>query len=1058
MKFTHLHTHSHYSLLDGLPKIPDLLDYVKELGMDSVALTDHGVLYGAVEFFKEAKARGIKPIIGCEVYVATEGRLDKRPGIDAKSYHMILLARNAQGYKNLVALVTKAHLEGYYYKPRIDEELLEKHAEGLIGTSACLNGKIPKLLLANKLEEAEKLALHYQNIFGKGHFYLELQYHQNIPEQQELNKRLITLNKKTGIPLVATNDIHYLRPDDADAQDILMLINPGADANDPERLSLKTDDFSMIPPEKMAEIFKDTPEAIENTQKIADACQFEFELGKTKLPHFEVPSGKTPEQYLTELCEIGLKKKYGDALPADTRERMSYELSVINKTGFASYILIVADFVNWAQEQRISRNARGSAAGSLVCYLTGITTVDPLEHTLLFERFLNPERISMPDIDMDFTDRRRDEVIKYVADKYGHDHVAQIITFGTMAARAVIRDVGRALGYAYGYCDALAKMIPFGMDLTEVLETVAEVKDLYKNDPQAKRLIDLALKLEGVARHASTHACGVVVSAQPLTDMVPLQKPNQDEEHIITQYEMHAIEDLGLLKMDFLGLKNLTIIEDTLARIYVIRNENVDIDKIPLDDKKTYKLLQDAITTSIFQLESDGIKRYLKELKPTEFNDITAMVALYRPGPMQFIPDYIERKHGRQKIEYIVPELEPILKNTQGIMIYQEQLMQLARDIAGFTLGEADVLRKAVGKKIKTLLDAQEKKFIDGAISKGFGKKIAEELWQWILPFASYGFNKSHSVSYAAIAYQTAYLKAHYPVEFMASVLTSEKADVERIALLIEECKKMDIEVLPPNINESLKNFTVVPNEQKIRFGLLAVKNVGENIIDAVVVERKNAGTFKNMGDFISRVHSKDLNKKSMEALIKAGAFDAFAERNQLLQNLEKLLEIARENQKNKSNGQIGLFASAPTAVRTTEIKLEPAEPAKLLEKLTWEKELLGLYVSSHPLQGFKKLFASRCLPISSIDKAMVNKKVILGGLINSVKKIITKTGKPMLFLKLEDLTAKTEVVVFPNLLERNPNALQENKIVFFAGRIDDRNGEIKLVADDVQEIMAQDS
>ena len=1058
MKFTHLHTHSHYSLLDGLPKIPDLLDYVKELGMDSVALTDHGVLYGAVEFFKEAKARGIKPIIGCEVYVATEGRLDKRPGIDAKSYHMILLARNAQGYKNLVALVTKAHLEGYYYKPRIDEELLEKHAEGLIGTSACLNGKIPKLLLANKLEEAEKLALHYQNIFGKGHFYLELQYHQNIPEQQELNKRLITLNKKTGIPLVATNDIHYLRPDDADAQDILMLINTGADANDPERLSLKTDDFSMIPPEKMAEIFKDTPEAIENTQKIADACQFEFELGKTKLPHFEVPSGKTPEQYLTELCEIGLKKKYGDALPADTRERMSYELSVINKTGFASYILIVADFVNWAQEQRISRNARGSAAGSLVCYLTGITTVDPLEHTLLFERFLNPERISMPDIDMDFTDRRRDEVIKYVADKYGHDHVAQIITFGTMAARAVIRDVGRALGYAYGYCDALAKMIPFGMDLTEVLETVAEVKDLYKNDPQAKRLIDLALKLEGVARHASTHACGVVVSAQPLTDMVPLQKPNQDEEHIITQYEMHAIEDLGLLKMDFLGLKNLTIIEDTLARIYVIRNENVDIDKIPLDDKKTYKLLQDAITTSIFQLESDGIKRYLKELKPTEFNDITAMVALYRPGPMQFIPDYIERKHGRQKIEYIVPELEPILKNTQGIMIYQEQLMQLARDIAGFTLGEADVLRKAVGKKIKTLLDAQEKKFIDGAISKGFGKKIAEELWQWILPFASYGFNKSHSVSYAAIAYQTAYLKAHYPVEFMASVLTSEKADVERIALLIEECKKMDIEVLPPNINESLKNFTVVPNEQKIRFGLLAVKNVGENIIDAVVVERKNAGTFKNMGDFISRVHSKDLNKKSMEALIKAGAFDAFAERNQLLQNLEKLLEIARENQKNKSNGQIGLFASAPTAVRTTEIKLEPAEPAKLLEKLTWEKELLGLYVSSHPLQGFKKLFASRCLPISSIDKAMVNKKVILGGLINSVKKIITKTGKPMLFLKLEDLTAKTEVVVFPNLLERNPNALQENKIVFFAGRIDDRNGEIKLVADDVQEIMAQDS
>ena len=1057
-KFTHLHTHSHYSLLDGLPKIPELLDYVKELGMDSVALTDHGVMYGAVEFYKEAKARGIKPIIGCEVYVAFESRLDKRPNIDAKSYHMILLAKNQIGYKNLVKLVTLAHLEGFYYKPRIDEEILEKYAEGLIGTSACLNGKIPKMLLANKLEEAEALAKKYESWFGKGSFYLELQYHQNIPEQQVLNKKLIELSKKTGIPLVATNDIHYLRPEDAEAQDILMLINTGADPNDPERLSLKTDDFSMLSPEKMAEIFKETPEAVENSWKIAQMCDFEFELGKNQLPHFDVPDGKTAEQYLTELCEIGLAKKYGDKLPEGARDRMDYELSVINKTGFAGYILIVQDFVNWAQQQRISRNARGSAAGSLVCYLTGITTVDPIEHTLLFERFLNPERISMPDIDMDFTDRRRDEVIKYVADKYGHDHVAQIITFGTMAARAVIRDVGRALQYTYSYCDTLAKMVPFGMDLAETEESVSEFKDLYKNDPQAKRLIDLAKKLEGVARHASTHACGVVVSARPLTDSVPVQHPPGEDEAIVTQYEMHSIEDLGLLKMDFLGLKNLTIIEDTLARIYVIRNEKIDIDQIPHNDEKTYKLLKDGLTTSIFQLESDGMKRYLKELKPTVFEDIVAMVALYRPGPMQFIPDYIERKHGRQKIEYIVPQLEPLLRNTQGIMIYQEQLMQLARDIAGFTLGEADVLRKAVGKKIKALLDAQEKKFIDGAIKQGFSKKIAEELWQWILPFASYGFNKSHSVSYANIAYQTAYLKAHYPIEFMASVLTSEKADVERIALLIEECKQMDIEVLPPNINESLKNFTVVPNQHKIRFGLLAIKNVGGNIIDAVVQERKNAGAFLNIGDFINRVHSKDLNKKSMEALIKAGAFDAFAERNQLLQNLEKLLEIARENQKNKSTGQIGLFAATPTAAKISEVKLEPTPPAKLLEKLTWEKELLGLYVSSHPLHGFKKLFESRCTPVVKIDSSMVNKKVLLGGLIYNVKKIITKNGKPMLFIKFEDLTAKTEVVVFPNLLDKNPDALQENKIVFFAGRVDNRNGEIKIVADDVPEIMVKES
>jgi len=1053
-KFTHLHTHSHYSLLDGLPKIPDLLDCVKDLGMDSVALTDHGVLYGAVEFFKIAKEKGIKPIIGCEVYVAFEKMSDKRPNIDSKSYHMILLAKNQKGYQNLVKLVTKAHLEGYYYKPRIDEELLEQHAEGLIGTSACINGKIPKLLLSNKLDEAEVLAKRYQKLFGEDSFYLELQHHPSIPEQATVNKKLIELSKKTGIPLIATNDIHYLRPEDAEAQDILMLINTGADPNDPERLSLKSDDFSMLSSETMAENFRDVPEAIENTQKIVELCNFEFEFGKNHLPHFDVPDGKTAEQYLTEISKEGLRKRFGENITEEMKERLDYELSVINKTGFSSYILIVQDFVNWAKQNRIVVGpGRGSAGGSLVCYCTNITNVNPLKYDLLFERFLNPERIAMPDIDIDFTDRRRDEVLKYVADKYGHDRVAQIITFGTMASRAVLRDVGRALVYSYSYCDTLAKMIPFGMDLSETLEKVSEVKDLYDSDPMAKRLIDLALKLEGVARHASTHACGVVISEMPLDELVPLQYPPGQEDHIVTQYEMHAIEDLGLLKMDFLGLKNLTIIEDTLARIYVIRNEKIDIENIPFDDKKTYKLLQDSLTTSVFQLESDGMKRYLKDLKPTEFEDIVAMVALYRPGPMQFIPDYIERKHGKQKIEYIHEKLEPILKNTYGIMIYQEQLMRLAQDIAGFTLGEADVLRKAVGKKIKSLLDAQEKKFIEGCIKNGSSKKIAEELWQWILPFAAYGFNKSHSAAYATISYQTAYLKAHYPVEFMASVLTSEKTDVERIALLIEECKKMDIEVLPPNINESLKNFTVVPDQKKIRFGLLAIKNVGGNIIDAVTEERKVNGQFKSMSDFINRIQSKDLNKKSMEALIKAGAFDQFAERNQLLQNLEKLLEIARENQKNKSNGQIGLFASAQS-YKPTEIRMEPAEPAKLLDKLTWEKELLGLYVSSHPLHGFKKVFESKTTPISKIDKSMVNKKVLLGGLINSVKKIITKSGKPMLFIKFEDLTAKTEIVVFPNLLERNPNALQENKVVFFTGRVDDRNGEIKIIADDVQEIL----
>jgi DNA polymerase III subunit alpha len=1054
-KFTHLHVHSHYSLLDGLPKIDELLDCTKELGMDSVALTDHGVMYGAIEFYKKAKAKGIKPIIGCEVYTAFEKLTDKRPNIDARRNHLILLAKNEQGYKNLVKLVTIAHLDGFYYKPRIDEEVLEKYAEGLIGLSACVQGKIPRLLLSNKLEEAEETAIKYEKFFGKGNFYLELQHHLNIPEQITANKRLIELSKKTGIPLVATNDIHYLRKDDAEAQDILMLINTGADANDPERLSMTHDNFSMFGPEEMQEFFKDVPEAIENTQKIADACNLHIELGKTKLPTFPIPEGKTAEQFLEELCWQGLKTRFGENPNQKVIDRLKYEISVIEKTGFAGYFLIVQDFVNWAKQNRIIVGpGRGSAGGSLVAYLTNITNVDPLKHNLLFERFLNPERISMPDIDLDFADRRRDEVIKYVAQKYGSDHVAQIITFGTMAARAVVRDVGRALQYTYSYCDQLAKMIPMGMDLAEALEKVDEFKDKYESDDMAKRLIDLGKKLEGVARHASTHACGVVISADPLTDTVPLQKPPKEgEDGIITQYEMHSIEDLGLLKMDFLGLKNLTIIEDTLARIYVLHNNlKIDLDKIPYDDAKTYKLLQDALTTSVFQLESDGMKRYLKELRPTTFEDITAMVALYRPGPMQFIPDYIERKHGRQKIEYLHPKLEPILKDTQGICIYQEQLMKIAQEICGFTLGEADVLRKAVGKKIKELLDAQETKFEEGAVKNGVSKKIAGKLWQWILPFAAYGFNKSHSAAYAIIAYQTAYLKAHYPVEFMASVLTSERADVERIAFLIDECKKMDVEVLPPNINESLKNFTVVPEKNQIRFGLLAVKNVGVNIIDAVVEERKANGPFKSIGDFIYRVKSKDLNKKSMEALIKSGAFDEFAERNQLLTNLEKMLEIARENNKKQNTNQMGLFSSAKMS--NNDIKLEKAPPASNFMKLGWEKELLGLYVSSHPLNGFKKLFETRATAISKIDASFVNKKVVLGGLISSVKKIITKNGKPMLFIKFEDLTGKTELVIFPNLLERNPEALQENKIVFVAGRVDDRNGEIKIVADDVQEIL----
>ena len=1075
MKFTHLHVHSHYSLLDGLPKIDELLDYVKKLGMDSVALTDHGNIYGAVEFYKKAKERGIKPIIGSEIYLALEKMNQERPNIDDKRYHLVLLVKNEEGYKNLVKLLTRAHLEGFYYKPRVDEELLAKHSKGLIALSACLAGKIPKLILAKKMEEAERQALKYQEIFGKDNFYLDIQYHPNSKEQKFVNKELISISKKFGIPLVATNDVHYLKPEDAEAQDILMLINTGADPNDPERLTIKEDDFSMKSPEQMLKDFKDLPQAIENTQKIADACNFQFDLGKIKLPQFKVPSKKSPDEYLEELCYQGVKRRYETNQKREIFDRLNYELSVIKQTGFASYFLIVQDFVNWAKENRIVVGpGRGSVAGSLVAYLLNITNVDPLKYDLLFERFLTSERISLPDIDLDFNDRRRDEVIEYVAQKYGKDKVAQIITFGTMASRAVVRDVGRALSYSYSFCDKIAKMIPFGQTLDQTLATVDEFRQLYLNDEQAHKLIDFAKKLEGVARHASTHACGVVISSDPLDEIVPLQHPTQDDQVIVTQYEMHSIEDLGLLKMDFLGLKNLTIIEDTISRIYKVQDKKINIENIPLDDKATYRLLQKGETIGVFQLESGGMQRYLKQLKPTALEDIIAMVALYRPGPIQFIPDYIAGKYKKKEVKYLHPKLKPILEKTYGQCIYQEQVMKIAQELAGFTLSEADVLRKAIGKKIRTLLMSLKEKFIEGAKNNGIRENIAQQIWHWIEPFARYSFNKSHATCYATIAYQTAYLKAHFPVEFMASLLTSEKADVERIGFLIGECKKMGIEVLPPDINESLKNFTVVPQENKIRFGLLAIKNVGHNVVEAIVQERKTSGPYLSIDDFVTRVSSGEskkinlllhpsqklgyLNKKSMESLIKAGAFDKLAERNQLLFNLESLLEWSRETQSKKANGQRGLFDALPSdqIYRKSDIKLVSTNPASKTEKLSWEKELLGLYVSSHPLHDFQKVLEKKSLAISKVSSALINHQVKIGGIISKIKKIITRTGRPMFFLNLEDLTDKIEVVVFPGIIERNPTAFQENKIVLVSGRVDNRDGVPKLICEEVEEIIKE--
>ena len=1056
MKFTHLHVHSHYSLLDGLPKIDPLIDRALELGMDSLAITDHGSLYGAVEFYKKAKAKGLKPIIGTELYVAPESRLSKRPRIDDKNYHLILLVKNKVGYQNLVYLMTQAWLEGFYYKPRIDKELLKKHAEGLIGTSACLASEISRAIKSGDLPRAESLAAQYQEIFGPGNFYLELEHHPNLAEQKVVNEALIKIGKKLGIPLVAAHDVHYIKPEQAEAQDILMLVNTSANLEDPERLTLKADDFSLRPPEDFFEWFKDTPEAITNTQVIVQKCNFEFELGKYQLPQFEVPNGKSPEEYLKDLAYEGLKKRYpGNG--ENVRQRLEYELSVIAKTGFAPYFLIVHDFVNWSKQNGIVVGpGRGSAAGSIVSYLLNITNIDPLKYDLLFERFLNPERISMPDIDLDFADTRRDEVINYVRQKYGDDHVAQIITFGTMAARAAIRDTGRAMGYSYQLCDQVAKAVPFapGMTLEKALEEAVELKQLYESDEQIKKLVDTAKILEGVARHASTHAAGVVITKDPLNKIVPLQHPTQDDQTIVTQYEMHAIEDLGLLKMDFLGLKTLTQIENTINIVKNTKGEIVDIVSLALDDAKTYKLLQEAHTTGVFQLESGGMKRYLKELKPSVFEDIIAMVALYRPGPMELIPDFISRKHGQKTIEYIEPTLEPILKNTYGIVVYQEQVMEIASKLAGFSLPQADTLRKAMGKKIKKLMDEQKNKLIDGMIKKNISGATAERIWEFIEPFAQYGFNKSHATCYALLGYQTAYLKAHFPTEFMAALMNSESDDIERVAFLVNECQQMNIEVLPPDINESLESFTVI-KEKVIRFGLAAVKNVGSNIVAAIVRERKKNGAYHAISEFIERVQDKDLNKKSLESLIKCGAMDKLGERGRLLVNVETLLIYAREMQRPKTNGQVSLFSGAAANGKSIlpPLKLQDAPPANKKDCLAWEKDLLGLYVSEHPAKEYEKVIEKMANLPSKLSAQLVGQRTKVGGVITGIKKIITKSGHPMLFVTLEDQKAKVEVLVFPKTLDRTATLWQEGKAIIASGRLDDKDGNFKLLIEEAQEL-----
>lgn len=1053
-KFVHLHTHSHYSLLDGVSKIEPLVSAAKEQGAEALALTDHGALYGTIEFYQACQKAGIKPIIGVETYVAPLGLRNKRAKVDEKNHHLILLAEKNEGYQNLLKLITVAHLDGYYYRPRVDHELLRQHSAGLIALSGCLKGEIPTAILSGDGDKAAELITMYQEIFGKENFFLEVQYHPSMTQQAEVNTALRQLSQTTGAPLVATTDSHYLSPDDSEAQDILLCIHMKKQLADTDRMSMANEDLSLQTGDQMAAAFPDMPEAIANTVRIADRCNVTIALGQVQLPHFPLPAGTTAEQYLRQLAEEGIPRRY-EQETADVRERLEYELSVIEKTGFASYFLIVQDFVNWAKDSGIVVGpGRGSAAGSIVSYLLNITNVDPIKYDLLFERFLNPERIAMPDIDIDFADIRRDEVLRYVEEKYGHDHVAQIITFGTMAARAAIRDVGRVLGLPYTYCDKVAKLIPMFRTLDQAISEVPELKDIYDNDPEARRLLDGAKKLEGVARHASRHACGVVITKQPLTDHVPLQYAGPDDNSIISQYSLHPIEDLGLLKMDFLGLSNLTILETCMNIVRQTRQLDINLDSIPFDDKKTFKLLQRGDTTGVFQLESGGMRRYLRELKPTSLEDIIAMVALYRPGPMDLIPQFIGGKHGKIKPTYLDPRLEPILNKTYGVAVYQEQVMQMARDIAGFSLGEADVLRKAVGKKIAKLLKEQRDKFIEGAVKNNTKRSVAEKIFDFIEPFARYGFNRSHAACYAVIAYHTAYCKANFPAEFMAALLTSDQHNTDRIAVEIDDARKMGLQVLPPDVNESYASFTVVNDDQgqptRIRFGLSAIKNVGENLVAAIISSRKTDGPFASLDDFLRRIQQKDLNKKSLESLAKAGALDGLGERQSIVDNSGELLRYSRTADVEASTGQINLFGVLPTQ-HAPKLRLREVAPATPSQRGQWERELLGLYITDHPLSQHRDAFARLTQAITTVREQRP-KQMTIGGLVTKVKRISTRTNEMMAFAQVEDLSGSMEVVIFPSIFRQTSTLWEEDRVVIVQGKGSTKDGEYKVLADKVRE------
>ena len=1083
-KFVHLHVHSEFSLLDGANRIKDLPVRAKELGMDSIAITDHGVMFGVIDFYKACKANGVKPIIGCEVYVAPRTRFDKEPGIDNKYNHLILLAKNNNGYKNLSKLVSLGFLDGYYYKPRIDKEILEKYHEDLICCSACLAGELPQAILKDDMKKAEETALWFKNLFEED-YYLEVQAN-SLREQALVNQKLIMLSKKLDIPIVATNDAHYLKKEDYYNHEVLLCVQTGKRMTDEDRMSFSTNDFYIKSPEEMEEYFANVPEALENTVKVAEKCNVEFEFGNTILPNYDVPPEfETHYDYLRKLSKDGMQKRYGNNISKEIQDREEYELSVIKKMGYVDYFLIVWDYINWAKLQGIPVGpGRGSGAGSIVAYAIGITDIDPIKYSLIFERFLNPERISMPDFDVDFCYERRQEVIDYVARKYGHDHVSQIITFGTMSARMVIRDVGRALDVSYAETDKLAKMIPNEIHITikKSLEQNRELNSLYETDDKIKKLLDIAMGLEGLPRQASTHACGIVITKDPVDTYVPLYVR---DNLISTQYIMTTLEELGLLKMDFLGLRTLTVIQDTINLVKKNRGIDVEYDK-DMNDPKVYKLWQDGESMGIFQFESQGITNFMKELKPDCLEDIIAGVSLYRPGPMDQIPRYIANKKDPENAIYTHPSLKPILKVTYGCMVYQEQVMQIVRELAGYSLGRADLVRRAMGKKKLDVMAKEREYFIHGqtdeegnivipgCVRNGIDEQSANKIFDEMAEFAKYAFNKSHAAAYAVVSYRTAYLKAYYPAEFMAATLNSFLGNLDKVPLYIDECKRLNIQILKPEINKSFTKFTV--EDGKIRFGLGSIKNVGIPVLESIVKNRTENGEFKDLADFCERMQNESVNKKCIESLIKSGAMDEFNQtRATLLASFEDIVDSINTSSRHSFKGQITMFDMGTDDNEQLEkIKYNYNILPEYSEKelLSMEKEMLGLYVTGHPLESMRheieqqsniNTLKMRNSKEEELETGKATYKdgqnVKIAGIISSIKKKYTKTNKLMAFVTIEDLYGSCEVIVFENCYMNCSDILLEDNIVLIEGRLSIREDEdTKIVASRISKFGAKNS